>query len=317
MIKMKLKAIKIYFPAAILLIMTVSSCVKNRNPSYTDFSGLTPFLECKNLVIRGGLPVDIAGLTGFDDAENYLAFSPGKDSAKFFFYVNLASVNTLDHDITVTLGPSTTALETYNADPNNTVKFEMLPESFYNWENKTVTIKAGERAVLDSLVIYLGNDIDPKKNYMLPAGIVDGDGIDISGNKGAMYYHVIGNCIAGPSTATGVLDYLDASGNITFTFNIEDFEPDKFIYAVTNDTARVDYSTNGISGWQYIINIDCANDSIINVSPNDIMYSKIKLNSFKDSVADYDAAARTIHLITEYQNSSGSRRMTDEVLKLQ
>lgn len=318
---MKLKKFKILVPA--LFCMILASCIKDRNPLYTDFGNVTPFLECKNLVIRGGLPVDIAGLAGFDDAENYLQFKEGTDSVKLYFYVNLASANTLDRDLNITVGPSTDALNAYNDDPNNAVKFEMLPEEYYNWPTRNLTIPAGQRAVLDSLVIYLGTPIDGTKNYMLTAGIVDGDGIDISANKGAMYYHVIGNCIAvGPVSATGTITYYIGSyldGNIQGSpFNIQDFAPDKTLAAVDNSNAEVEYSI--VAGWKYEITIDCDNDSITNVVPNDIMYSGIKTGSWawlnKDSpkASVYDPVAGTIHLISKYATSSNNDRVSDELL---
>jgi Domain of unknown function (DUF1735) len=317
---MNVKNFKILMPLAFCAVM--ASCIKDRNPLYTDFGNVAPFLECKNLVIRGGLPVDIAGLSGFDDAENYLQFSEGADSLTMYFYVNLASANTLDHDLNITVGPSADVLNAYNDDPNNLVKYEMLPDQYYNWTARNLTIPAGQRAVLDSLVIYLGTPIDGTKNYMLSAGIVDGDGIEISANKGAMYYHVIGNCIAvGPASATGTITYYVGSYTdniVQGVFNIQDFAPDKSLTAIDNTNATVGYSI--VSGWQYIITVDCDNDSITNVVPNDIMYSGIKTGSWawlnKDSpkTSVYDPVAKTIHLVSKYATSSSNDRISDELI---
>jgi hypothetical protein len=178
-----------YFFAAVSMFFTLGACVKNRNDSATDFTQIKPIVEIRDNISGVG---NDAGLAYFGKAT--LNFSGDPDTVSF--YVNMASVNALDKDVTVTLGVDAAALAAYNADPNNSVKYDQFPDSVYSFAEKQVTIKAGERVALVSLQFF-PSKIDPSKNYMLPISITDASGVDISGNFGTIYYHVIGNVLAG------------------------------------------------------------------------------------------------------------------------
>ncbi len=181
-----------YLITCISLVFTLASCVKNRNDLATDFSNLQPLLEIRDNISGVG---NDAGLANFGKAS--LNFSGDTtDTHTQSFYVNLASVYQLDHDITVTLAVDQAALDAYNADPNNTVKYELFPDSLYSFAQTEATIKAGERVSLISVDFYY-TKIDPSRSYMLPISIKDAGGINISGNFGTIYYHVIGNPLAG------------------------------------------------------------------------------------------------------------------------
>lgn len=178
-----------YFFAAVSMFFTLGACVKNRNDSATDFTQIKPIVEIRDNI--SGLGND-AGLAYFAKASLSFIGDPHTQS----FYVNMASVYALDKDVTVTLGIDEAALAAYNADPLNPVKYELFPDSLYSFAENQVTIKAGERVALVSLEFFPTN-IDGSKNYMLPISITDASGVDISGNFGTIYYHVVGNPFAG------------------------------------------------------------------------------------------------------------------------
>lgn len=174
-----------------------SSCVKNAD-KFTDFSTTKPILEMKTAVIVANGSADyvnIAGLANFGSAglsaiPNYFP----NDSISF--YVNLASNEPLSKDLTLKVGINADLITTYNS--SSTLQFELMPDSLYSWVgDQTVTIKAGERTVLVSGLSFNYDKIDPTKNYMLPIGVLDGDGITVSANMGAIYFHTIGNPMAG------------------------------------------------------------------------------------------------------------------------
>jgi hypothetical protein len=71
-----------------------------------------------------------------------------------------------------------------------------MPDSLYHFISTTATIKAGERIAPMQIVFY-PSKIDPTKSYILPVVITDAEGKTISGNFGTIYFHVIGNPIAG------------------------------------------------------------------------------------------------------------------------
>lgn len=299
-----MKRIASIIQVALVLTVVLSSCVKNRNDLYTDFSNLQAFVELRTPV------TNIAGLAFFPQA----ALTGSSDNDTMHFYVNLASVNVLDRDLNISLGVGTDALDSYNADPANTVKYELMPDDLYTWDVRNVTIKAGER-IADVMVVFHSTSFDPSKNYMLPVSILDGDGVSISANQGIIWYHAIGNCFAGSysdvGTRTGYTGGRDA-GLVSFVIDLADYSPKTFL-PVDPETIAVDYADLGSSGWQYLISVDCDTKEVTDVQPNDVMASGIKANSFKLlQPVTYDAATKTLHIVSGYTNSAGNDRDIDE-----
>ena len=186
---MNYNSVKLSSLIAGIFLLTMSACVKDRNEQGTDFSNLQPLVEIRDNISGVG---NDAGLANFGKAS--LNFTADPDTVSF--YVNLASVNVLNHDVTVTVDVSQDALDAYNADPAHTIKYDLMPDSVYSFIKKDVVIKAGERVDNVSIELY-PSKIDPSKSYMLPVSITDAGGINISGNFGTIYYHLIGNPLAG------------------------------------------------------------------------------------------------------------------------
>ncbi|MBV9963848.1 MAG: DUF1735 domain-containing protein [Parafilimonas sp.] len=178
-----MKKIAIHFSSIILLGSLFTSCVKDRNVG-PDFSSTQPVLELRTPISNK------AGLANFSKA----VIGNLPDTVQF--YVNLASNNTLDHDLNITIGVDQDRLNTYNADAANAVKYELLPDSDYTILKTSGTIVKGQR--IDSFqVVFYKDKIDITSNYMLPVAITDGDGVLISENQGVIWFHAIGNPIAG------------------------------------------------------------------------------------------------------------------------
>ena len=203
------------------LAVTFSSCVKSVD-NFTDFSTTQPIVELKTAIPYGGGSsyTNIAGLGNFTKSAlgnivNYYA-----DTVSF--YVNLASNNTLSKAVNVTVGLNNEALSNYNADAANVIKYELMPDSVYEWTNASVSIPAGERIATVSGLVFHYDMIDPSKNYMLPIGILTADGVTISGNQGAIYFHTIGNPLAGVYqwqwTRFNAADTTGAPNGASFTF---------------------------------------------------------------------------------------------------
>ncbi|MFI5155961.1 MAG: DUF1735 domain-containing protein [Chitinophagales bacterium] len=113
-----------------------------------------------------------------------------------YFLVNIAAPNppTTATTVTVAVDPSITAA--YNADSNNEVKFENMPDSVYKILNNSVTIKAGKYE--DTIWMTISpSKIDPTKSYMAPVKLADAGGTAISTNFSVIFFHTIGNPIAG------------------------------------------------------------------------------------------------------------------------
>jgi hypothetical protein len=196
--------------------MFFAACVKDRNVG-PDFSNPGATLELRTPV------TNIAGLAYFGNAVI------GNLADTVQFYVNLASNNTLNQDINVTIGVDAARLDAYNADVNNINKYQILPDSTYTILKTSGTIQAGQR--IDSFQIAFFKDkIDPVTNYMLPVAITDGDGILLSSNQSVIWFHAIGNPLAGPwlwdFTRWPCIDSTACAPDIYFTGEPTSFSPD-------------------------------------------------------------------------------------------
>ncbi|HYK44090.1 MAG TPA: DUF1735 domain-containing protein [Parafilimonas sp.] len=179
-----MKKISLFLQLSLLSAVFFASCVKDRNVG-TDFSQIQPVLELRTPVSN------IAGLAYFTRA------TIGNLPDTVQFYANLASEYTLDRDVNVTIGVDQSKIDVYNADTVNAVKYELLPDSTYTIFKTEGTIKSGQR--IDSFQIAFYKDkIDATKNYMLPIVILDGDGVLLSANQSVIWFHAIGNPLAGP-----------------------------------------------------------------------------------------------------------------------
>jgi hypothetical protein len=170
----------------LIAAMDMASCVKDRNSLATDFSGIQPIMELRTP------SKNVAGLTNF--TASTLAFSGDPDTISF--YVNLASVNALNKDVTITMQADNAAMNSVNSGLAPASQYSFFPDSTFSWTQKTAVVKAGQHVALVSVVFYPGK-IDPTQNYMLPISIKDAQGVNISSNFGTIYYHVIGNPLAG------------------------------------------------------------------------------------------------------------------------
>jgi hypothetical protein len=178
-----MKKISFFLSSLIITGMLFTSCVKDRNVG-PDFSSTDPVLELRTPISN------IAGLANFGRA--VIGNLPDTEQ----FYVNLASAYSLDHDISVTIAVDASQIDTYNADDANVLKYELLPDSDYAILKTAGTIVKGQR--VDSFqVAFFKDKIDGTKNYMLPVSITDGSGVLISGNQSTIWFHAIGNPLAG------------------------------------------------------------------------------------------------------------------------
>ncbi len=194
------------FSLATLLILTftvLNSCVKSRD-GRTDFGALQPVV----LIPEGGL-------NAF--SSQYLLFPVTDITDTAFFYVNYAATNVAATDKAITLAIDSAALSSYNAA--NPTQYEMFPDSIYRFTSKEIIIKKGNNYSDMIPLTLFSSKIDPTKNYLLPISIkAVPSGSTISGNFGTIYYHFIGNPIAGSYTQQWI-SYDNAAGTGTPDFN--------------------------------------------------------------------------------------------------
>jgi hypothetical protein len=111
-----------------------------------------------------------------------------------FFIVNLASTNTINKPIDVTISVDPSALQAnFSTD---SITYLPLPDSTYKILTPTGTIPAGQRQDTFYIVFY-PSKLDVTKSYGLPITMTDAQSIPISSNFGHIYIHTIGNPISG------------------------------------------------------------------------------------------------------------------------
>ena len=228
----------ILFLAASLL----SSCVKSR-VGETDLNNLQPLV----LIPEGGLS------TFSTEALVYPA-ADASDTATF--HVNYAAPNVAPADETITLAIDPTALATYNS--SSAIQYAMAPDSIFSYTTTTVTVLKGNNYTSAIPVVIYPSKVDPTKNYMIPISIKTAPkGATIVANYATIYYHLIGNPIAGTyeqywsrwnaadssGGAAGAAAYQQDIGPVTFAPN----SPTEIavVSQATGETDVIDFTNSG------------------------------------------------------------------------
>jgi hypothetical protein len=181
-----------------LLGVGLTGCLKDK-PN-VDFSNLgAPVAEITTATSNSTPNAPSGGLAYFAGAT--LSFKAGDtipDTIRFT--VNIASTSAPTKDIPVTVTIDQTALNNYISNPDH-VQYQLFPDSTMTIPTLSGTVKAGNNNRLDTFyVIFYPWKIDPASSYMLPITITQASGCTISGNLSTIYFHVVGNPIAGAYT---------------------------------------------------------------------------------------------------------------------
>jgi hypothetical protein len=172
---------KVFFAISCLLIM-VTSCVKER-------TGFTDLTQTSDLVVLTG-----AGTANFK-ASNILVNTSSPDTLKKTVMAVLASNNSKNGPVTVTVGVDNSVIAAYNTA--NGTNFQAFPANAFKFVSNTITINGGLEHTGTTTVWIFQNKLDPTVSYMLPVAITDGGGKGLSSNQNIIYYNVIGNLLAG------------------------------------------------------------------------------------------------------------------------
>ena len=206
----KLLRLNKYLSSAFLIIV-VTGCVKSKDVAFTDLSKVSDFVILKN-----------SGLANFDADANVIITPFSPDTIRLDLYVGLAAVNTVSTDIPVTLSIDDTKRTDYNT-ANPDANFLAFTSNMYKLKETKIVIKAGKHYASTVLEIYTST-VDLSKSWMLPVSIKDASGMPLTSNLNTMYYHIIGNALAGDytwdfyrwdnSTGTGALSGLSFFGGV-------------------------------------------------------------------------------------------------------
>ena len=182
-----------------IAMLALTSCLKK------DAMNIDPDNTTANIVelqfIDGGSGTTInSGLQYFSGGALVYPSSHLRDTADY--NISFAGKTTLSKDLTVTIAvdPSK-ALDNL---ANDSIKYVLMPDSLYKIVSTTATIKAGEK-IAHMQIIFFPSKVNPAISYMLPIVIKDAQDQTISSNFSTIYFHFIGNPLAGSYTATGYL----------------------------------------------------------------------------------------------------------------
>lgn len=185
--------------AVLLAVFSLSSCLKDKGFDNQQYGLTTTGVNERAFVylLEGGERQFTRSNLRF--ANNAAAL----DSVEFsVMYVGPAGSNgaPAPTDITVTLGIDNAARLAYNAVPAN-AKYDAFPDSTFIFTTFTTTIKAGTFKSPIIKIYFKPNKIDASKLYMLPISILTvSNGLFISSNQKTVFYHIIGNALAGKYT---------------------------------------------------------------------------------------------------------------------
>jgi len=299
---MKVRIIKCFvFSAALIIGMAgLNSCVKSRGGTETDFSNLEDFVVFQN-----------GGTVNFTAAD-IAAGGTAPDTVSVNAIVTLASKNVSSTPLTVTVGLDDAQRLAYNAA--NGTNYQPFPTNMYKIVNPTVTIPAGQNYAQVTVQVY-ARKVDPAISYLLPLTITDAAGKKLSGNLNTIYYHIIGNPLAGAYTTVGTrynyggaIGYSCGSaipGGATTAIS----PSPKTASPVDSKTIAIDYANLGGSGYQYLIKIDPANPNNAIVTSNSTLTGALTVNY---CVHTYDPALKQFHILSWYNNGTADR-IIDEV----
>jgi Domain of unknown function (DUF1735) len=179
--KYKLLKLSTIFTSAFLVIL-IGGCVKSAK-QFTDLS------KVDDVVILMG-----SG-TGNFKASNILVNTASPDTIKETVTADLASANSKNGAVTVTIGIDNSVIAGYNTA--NGTNFQPFPADAVKFVSNTITIAGGLEHYGTATVWIFQNKLDPTVSYMLPVSITDGGGKKLSSNQNTIYYNVIGNPLAG------------------------------------------------------------------------------------------------------------------------
>ncbi len=184
---MKKHIINILFFVAVVVSLT--GCLK----SYTINADPDATTNTITMEYVTGATTLNSGLAYFGNAA--LTYPPSDEADTATFSVIIGGGKSVASDVTVTLGADNNAiLDNFSSD---SITYTAMPDSLYHLVSNTATIKAGTNSAVFQIVFY-PSKIDPSQNFMLPLTVTSNTAnYTVSSNFGHIYFHTIGNPIAG------------------------------------------------------------------------------------------------------------------------
>jgi hypothetical protein len=281
--------------APVLCILSLSSCLKNKNDQ-PDFSSVTPVVE---------LPVNSP--VG-DGSVNSLStsFTVAAEPSEFIFYVNYAAPAANASNLNVTLSVDPAALARYNAVASND-SLALLPSAGFSMAT-AITIPAGQRKIAVPIKISTSL-LDPTQTYGLPITITDASGVVISKNFASLVVKIaLKNIYDGKYTMKGnIVRGTDTDLGGYFTNVSRDLTTDGVNAVTFAQTWRTGANAGGIDGLT--INVDPATNKVKMVSK-----ANAALVNTPGYDNRYDPVSKTFYLSFYWGGGPADRSATDTLV---
>ncbi|MGZ3810447.1 MAG: DUF1735 domain-containing protein [Mucilaginibacter sp.] len=287
-------------------VLSLSSCLKDNR--YIDFSKVGTIVD-----------FPLGGTSNF--AKD--AFTESGDTITRQFAVNIGSPTPPTSATNITLAIDNAIVTSYNAS-QTVVNYLPFPTGSFSFTNTSVTVPAGQRTAIVSVTVYK-HLLDPSKSYMLPIKIASAGGLNISGNFGIHYYHIIGNPFAGNynwhferrnngtgagAPAGGSFDDVVTIGPVTPT----QFEVTSGYYTGTEryEVKFTQVDLTHFKGFNVAFNADDVT-SIFTANGITVTQQPVIFDATYDANTTYDFNQSLVFLHYQYivQNSSGFRYNID------
>lgn len=236
---MKQINIKVFILTA--LIFSLSSCLKESNMNIDSTKGP------KNVVEFGNTGNNISGSSStYPRFNTDLGSVAAGASASFNVNVSYSGVDVAPSDITVTIAPDASALETYNTE--NGTSLEIPPASVVSFPT-TAVIKKGTRLAQIPVTVTVSNDFNFDADYAVPLSITAASLGTVSSNFGKALYS-----FSARNSYDGVYDVTGTFVDLT-NANFVGYYP-KSIGLVTNGSSGVSYYDYDLGNFGYLFDTD-------------------------------------------------------------
>lgn len=294
----KLTILKYYLFLASVLSLT--ACLKKGDIN-ADPSKSTSYVLA--LRYADGSTVIESGLTYFSAAA--LTFPSSDETDTLTVKAALSSPGAFSKDLTVTVGADANALnDNYSSD---SITYEAMPDTIYKILNTTATIKAGESEA-EIKVVFYPSKIDITRNFMLPLTFTDAAGQTVSGNFGHIYFHTIGNPLAGAYlhdfTRYNTVDGSGAASSLSYTGDDATFSPvnpttinvQTGYYDAANYVITFKNTAGVLSDFSAIINSTSVTGAWATAGISIIKQPEITVSAdYKDITIEYSVASGTAY----------------------
>jgi len=296
-----------------LVVNILTSCLEGDDMNMPP-DGSAPFIQM-SYNANGGTLVN-SGLRYFGNAT--LLMSPADEVDTVTFAATLQGVTKLNKDVAVNLTTPADAID--DNFENDGIVYQIMTDDQYDFINTSGVIPSGQNYAEFKVKFYPPN-IDFTKNYILPVAATNDAGLTTSSNHGIVYFHIIGNDLAGVYKVVGkrynYTKTVSWDGTIgTYPTPVGTVTSPTTKIAVPNSETEIalDYANLGANAYHYLVEYDKSGPSI--TVTGDFLTEVSNFKVWEKSITlDPVTGKATIRIVTTYNNvadGSGDDRIIDE-----